>query len=151
MRKELGWLVDGLGKAWASPYTLLGLAYGLLGYSAGRIAFACGTGRVKPQIALGNNAIEFVQNPFTIRGAAVTLGNTISYGPGTGPCDYGAYGDCEVQLGLHEQAHTWQFQLLGPFFIPIYFIVGGLRGPTHNPLERAAQEFARGRGSWWPW
>jgi hypothetical protein len=100
---------------------------------------------------MGHNAVQFLDNPLTIPGTAITLGNTISYGKGLAPDHFGAYGDPTVNLGRHEEAHTWQYQLLGPLFMPIYFICGGVSGPDTNPLEKAAQEFGRGTGSWWPW
>lgn len=151
INKSTSWLIDLLGKAWASPYTLIGLAYGLLGYGAGWISFQLGLYRAHPGICVGHNAIQFLNNPLTIPLAAITFGNTISYGKGLGPDHFGAYGDPTVNIGRHEQAHTWQYQLLGPFFIPVYFICGGVSGPTRNPLEYAAQNFGRGTGSWWPW
>ncbi|WP_141730774.1 hypothetical protein [Oligoflexus tunisiensis] len=143
------WLADTLGKAWAAPYTLIGLVYGVLGYGAGRLAHHWGWYSVRPEILLGNNAFQFVNNPLAIPHSAITLGNTISYGKGTAPDHFGAYGDNTVNLGLHEQAHTWQYQILGPFFVPVYFLVGGIT--VRNPLEQAAQSFGRGKGSWWPW
>jgi hypothetical protein len=145
------WLLDILGKIWASPYTLLGLIYGLLGHAMGRLAFSLGWYPVKPEMKLGNNAVQFTNNPLTIPCAAITLGNTISYGKGTAPDHCGAYGDPTVNIGRHEEAHTWQYQVLGPLFIPVYFICGGVSGPCGNPLEQAAQDFGRGSGSWWPW
>ncbi len=145
------WLLDGLGKVWASPYTLLGLLYGLLGYAVGHLTFHCGWTKLRPDIKIGHNALQFLNNPLTIPYAAITLGNTISYGRGTSPDHWGAYGDPTVHIGRHEEAHTFQYQMLGPFFIPIYFMCGGVIGPARNPLEYAAQNFGRGSGSWWPW
>jgi hypothetical protein len=150
-RNSYTWLIDALGKTWASPYTFIGLIYGLVGYAVGRLAFSLGWYSVQPRFNSGHNAVQFLNNPLTIPYAAITLGNTISYGKGTAPDHFGAYGDPTVNIGRHEEAHTWQYQLLGPFFIPIYFICGGIVGPQRNPLEYAAQNFGRGTGSWWPW
>ncbi len=144
-------ILDLLGKIWASPYTLIGIAYGVLGYGSGWLAFCLGWLHAQPRIRPGNNAIQFLNNPLTIPFAAITLGNTISYGRGLGPEHQGAYGDASVNLGRHEEAHTLQYQLLGPLFIPVYFLCGGISGPDRNPLEKAAQNFGRGSGSWWPW
>lgn len=143
--------MDILGKLWASPYTLLGLLYGLLGHAVGWLVYGMGRRTLRPEIRLEHNALQFLNNPLTIPYAAITLGNTISYGRGTSPDHWGAYGDPTVHIGRHEEAHTWQYQVLGPFFIPVYFICGGVIGPLRNPLENAAQNYGRGSGSWWPW
>jgi hypothetical protein len=54
-----------------------------------------------------------------------------------------------VSLGAHEEAHTRQYQLLGPLFLPIYALTQLLPSPT--PLERAADTFAQTGTGWWPW
>ena len=56
-------------------------------------------------------------------------------------------------ISLRKQDHTYQTQLLGPFYVPVYRLVGGRTGPEGNPTEAAAQEFARTRDcwSWWQW
>ena len=93
------WLWDALGKTWASPYTLIGLIYGFLGYGVGRLAFHWGWYSVQPRMFVGHNALQFLNNPLTIPYAAITLGNTISYGRGTAPDHWGAYGDSTVNIG----------------------------------------------------
>lgn len=137
-------IVDVLGKLWAAPYTLLGLAYGLAGHLLSRLR------AVPARICFGNNAIQFINSICIARGAALTLGNVILYGQGADPGAGCAYGEACVNLGRHEQAHTLQYQLLGPLFLPVYFLLGGCAGPKRNPLERAAQNFGAGRGAWWP-
>lgn len=134
-----------LGKIWSLPNTLVGLAYGGIGHVAGLMM---GT---NPQISFGNNAIQFVNNPFIRANEALTLGNVIMYGRNSPPSEYGAYGDPTVNVGLHERAHTYQAQVLGPLFGPVYMLTGGFSGPPRNPFERAAQEHGSGRGGWWPW
>lgn len=136
-------LADALGKLWASPYTALGLSYGLLAHLAGRLSGSTS------QVCLGNNAIQFINSCGIMRGAALTLGNVILYGRDAEPWRHGAYGDARVNIGRHEQAHTYQYQLLGPLFVLVYFLRGGLAGPSKNPLERAAQNFGAGRDEWW--
>ena len=78
---------------------------------------------------------------------AVTLGNTISYTPGSGPGDSGfPYGSTDPSnYGLHEQAHTYQSEVFGPLFIPAWFLGGG--PSASNPFEQSANNFALG-GSW---
>lgn len=54
-----------------------------------------------------------------------------------------------VHLGKHEEAHTWQYQVLGPFFLPVY--VATLLLPSPTPFERAADNYAHNGTGWWPW
>lgn len=142
---------DIIGKIWTLPNTIVGAVYGGVGHMVGEIGFATGLYDVSPSISFGNNAIQFLDNPFTIPGTAITLGNTISYGRYAYPAKMGAYGDYRVPIGLHEKAHTYQYQVLGPFFLPTYFFRGGVSGPANNPLENAAQNYGSGAGNWWPW
>jgi hypothetical protein len=128
-------LADTAGKLWTLPNTALGVGVGLPGVPFGA------------RITFGNNAIQFENYPWGT--GALTLGNAIIYGGGTSPSDVGQlYGDPRVlNVGLHEMGHTYQYQALGPLFLPIYFFTGGIS--SRNPFERAANDFAGG-GSWWP-
>lgn len=135
---------DVLGKLWASPCTAAGMGYGLCCHL---LSWMLGA---KPQLCLGNNAIQFINNLGIRKGSALTLGNVILYGRGADPDAGGAYGDRRVNLGRHERAHTYQYQLLGPLFMPVYWFCGSFGGPDKNCLERAAQHYATGKGSWWP-
>lgn len=131
-------LLDGLGKLWALPVTLLGLVYGLPARLFSTVHLRC-----------AHNALEFVGHPGIRRGSALTLGNVILYGPATDPDACGAYGDGTVCLGRHEQAHTLQYQVLGVFMLVLYPLLHR-RGARHNPLEQAAQRYGAGLGHWWP-
>src|SRR3546814_19486675 len=54
-----------------------------------------------------------------------------------------------IVLADHERAHVYQYMVLGPLFLPLYLLCGGIRAP--NRFERAADRYAGfGRG-WWPW
>jgi len=109
--------IDLLGKAWASPTTLIGLILGLVGHVAGWAM------RRRVRISLGNNAVQFEGN--AVAGiSAVTFGNVCLY---RGPiCD-----------AAHERQHTYQAQLLGPFYLPSNFAGGVaallLDGFWHGP------------------
>ena len=135
--------IDVVGKIWNLPNTVLGLAYGGAGHVAG---WFMGT---DPQIQFGHNGIEFLNNPFIISDRALTLGNVMMYGVDVGPMSPEAYGDPLVPYGLHEEAHTYQSQVLGPAFIPAYMLNGG--PSIHNPFEKAAQNYGGRTGHWWPW
>jgi hypothetical protein len=103
-----------------------------------------------PRLFVGNNAVQFTNNALIFHSSALVLGNVIVYGYDADPECCGTYGDECVQLGRHEQAHTYQYQVLGLFFIPVYLLLMNLRQPLLNPFERAAQRFGAGQGSWWP-
>ena len=132
---------DIAGKLWTLPNTIVGLAYGAVGHLVG---LALGT---NPSISIGHNAIQFHNNPFQPTDTAVTLGNTISYGKsGTGGLlmnETGSYGNRNVQFGLHEEAHTYQYQQYGVAFLPAYFASGGISGPSHNHFEQEAQDYGK--------
>ncbi len=135
------------GKLWTSPNTLAGLALGV-------VALACGA-----RAGLAHNAVVFNRIPLVKR--AFTLGNVI-LNPGadlSASCPtyasaalYRRARDPRalefVCLGAHEEAHTLQYQVLGPFFLPLYALTQVLRSPT--PFERAADLYARTGRGWWP-
>ncbi len=95
-------------KCWNAPNTLIGLAWGGVGYLFGA------------EITAGHNAIQFENHPFMPWGA-ITLGNTISYPPGFGP----NYTLPNGTVGAHEMQHTFQGQVLGPFYLQAN-LAGGL-------------------------
>ena len=136
MRSAFFHLADLAGKLWTSPKTAAGIAIGLAGVLFGA------------KISFGSNAIQFERFPLGI--GALTLGNAILYGRGTAPGDVRPlYGSPQpLSLAAHEQAHTYQYQALGPFFLPVYLAFGGIH--ARNPFERAANAYAAG-GHWWPW
>ena len=65
--------LDAAGKIWAVPNTAIGLVYGALGHVIGKIANAVGHSDHAPHVSLGNNAIQFENNPLVT--TAITLGN----------------------------------------------------------------------------
>ena len=127
-------MLDLAGKLWTSPNTLVGLTLGVAGLPFGA------------RIAIGHNAIQFLDYPWG--GGALALGNAILYGGGLMPSDrLHLYDSAEpLLLGRHEEAHTYQAQLLGPLFVPVYLLCGGVN--ASNRLEQAANRYARG-GAWW--
>ncbi len=134
-----------LGVAWASPWTLLGLIAGVAGLPAGAAA----------RISRRDRALVFQRWPWG-PGGAMTLGNVIiatgqdldadcsTYEHRAGRCAHPA-----VRLGDHERAHVYQYMLLGPLFVPLYFLCGGVS--VRNPFERAADRYAMHGHGWWPW
>ncbi len=133
-----------LGALWTLPNTLLGLLAGL-------VALAWGA-RLRWQ---GRELALVVERWPWGPGGAMTLGNVIllkgesldvacfTYEHQAGHCQHPA-----VRLGDHERAHVYQYLLLGPLFLPVYLLCGGIS--VRNPFERAADHYAlHGRG-WFP-
>jgi hypothetical protein len=141
-------LLNLLGKLFALPYTCMGLMIGAPFLLTGsRCEFA-------------HNAIVFHRFPLAKR--AFVLGNVIlSPYPDlnrptmTYECAARAKHRLPlpqvrtVHLGQHEEAHTWQYQVLGPLFLPVYLLTLLLPSPT--PFERAADDYAHSGEGWWPW
>lgn len=134
-----------VGGLWTAPNSLLGLVLGLAGLTRGA------------RIRTSDGALVFDAYPWG-PGGALTLGQVIlntgtdldarcrTYADRAAGTDAAS---CRtVRLGDHERAHVFQYLVLGPLFLPIYFLCGGIA--ARNPFERAADRYALG-GSWWPW
>jgi hypothetical protein len=134
-----GTLADIAGKVWASPYSALGLLAAGAGYAIGKVV---GT---RPDFKTGNNAIQITGLPFGK--GALTLGNVQLYMGGATPKTIGRHyapGLRDIFLGDHEEAHTHQYQVLGPAFAPLYLFYGGFR--TANPFETSADYYGAHQG-----
>ena len=131
-----------VGAAWASPMTLAGLLAGLVALPLGA------------RMRVSDSALVFHEVPFG-PGGALTLGNVILH---TGrsmdeqtltyACRADGGTEC-VRLGDHERAHVYQTLVLGPLFLPLYFLCGGIS--ARNRFEQAADRYARTGRGWWPW
>jgi hypothetical protein len=113
---------DIAGKVWSAPNTLIGLGYGAVGHVVGL------TRDEKPYVTIGDNAIQFRNNPLGGEGA-ITLGNTTTYegdpaGPDPGWARFRQKHGVPVQE--HERQHTLQAQQLGPLYLPSNVLGGGL-------------------------
>ncbi|MGY0634556.1 hypothetical protein [Luteimonas sp. A478] len=138
-------VLRGLGMAWTLPNTVLGLMLGAAGLPFG----------ARMHLDRGELAVVFNRWPWG-PGGAITFGNVIihtgasldarcmSYAHRAGQCQEPA-----MRLGDHERAHVHQYMVLGPLFLPLYLLCGGIS--VRNRFERAADRYAlTGRG-WWPW
>jgi hypothetical protein len=134
-----------LGMLWTLPNSLAGLLLGVFGLAFGA--------RLRWQA--GELAWVVRRWPWGA-GGAMTLGNVILH---TGerldrPCPTYAHRarrcvEPAVSLAAHERAHVYQYMVLGPLFLPLYLLCGGIS--ARNRFERAADRYAlHGRG-WWPW
>ena len=138
------WLARGLGALWTMPNSLIGLIAGATGLAFG----------AKAHWSHRDWALVFHHWPWG-PGGAITFGNTILHTGGSLDADCITYehraGRCEhppIRLGDHERAHVYQYMALGPLFLPVYLLCGGVS--VRNPFERAADRYAlTGRG-WWP-
>lgn len=88
-------------------------------------------------------------------GGAITLGNVILHtGHDLGiSCRTYAHQagwgvEPLIRLDDHERAHVYQYMVLGPLYLPVYLLCGGVS--ARNPFERAADHFARFGYGWWP-
>lgn len=101
-------------------------------------------------------ALVFQRYPWGRPGGAITLGNVIVHcgadlevGCHTYAHRAGLGDEPLVSLAAHERAHVYQYMVLGPLFLPLYLLCGGVS--VRNRFERAADRYAcTGRG-WWPW
>ena len=137
-------LLQLLGAAWTLPNTLAGLLGGLAGMCAG----------ARPYWSGRDAALVFRHYPWG-PGGAITLGNVVLHtGPTLDvPCRTYAHqaGWCtEPVIGLHdhERAHVYQYLVLGPLYLPVYLLCGGVS--ARNPFERAADVYALTGKGWWP-
>lgn len=134
-----------LGVLWTSPNTLLGLLLGLVGLPFGAHV------HVRPR----DFALVFHRWPWG-PGGALTLGNVILHTGDTldSRCTtYARRAGCldepDIVLADHERAHVYQYMALGPLFLPLYGICGGIS--VRNRFERAADHYAQTGHGWWPW
>ena len=131
------------GMLWALPMSLIGLTAGLFTMLLGS------------RLQYSDHALVFSSFPFG-PGGAITFGNVILNTSQdldaivtTYQCRADGNRDDCIRIGNHERAHVYQYMALGIFFLPIYFICGGIS--VKNPMERAADRYAMTGKGWWPW
>jgi hypothetical protein len=120
---------------WALPVTALGV---LLALPFARLARTT-RGGVLHFVARGDGLLWRAMRRLSI--AAFTLGATVTHADPSGPFD--------ERLVRHEDAHVAQTLVLGPLFLPVYFLASGwawLRGGDSyrdNWFEVRAREAER--------
>ena len=134
-----------LGAAWTLPNSLLGLLAGAAALARGAHWHWRGK----------DLALVFHRVPWG-KGGALTLGNVILHTGDTldSPCVTYAHRaghrqEPRIMIGDHERAHVYQYMVLGPLFLPLYFLFGGIG--VRNRFERAADRYALSGRGWWPW
>jgi hypothetical protein len=133
------------GMLWTLPNSVVGLMLGFVGCVFGaRI-------RWQPR----ELALVVRRWPWG-RGGALTLGNVIVHTGDTLDISCRTYAhragqgeEPAISLADHERAHVHQYLLLGPLFLPLYAICGGIS--ARNRFERAADRYAQTGHGWWPW
>jgi hypothetical protein len=112
-----------LAWSWASPNTLVGLLLALLCLS--RLRWHDGV------IEAAGGGLSILLRPWA---QAITLGHVILARSPHSLAEFRA----------HERRHVRQYEFLGPFFLPAYFLIGALiwlrggRPYLDHPLERQA-------------
>ena len=134
-----------LGVLWALPNTLIGMLAGAVGMPFG----------ARLEFSRKDSALVFHRWPWG-PGGAITFGNAILHTGASLDTQCTTYehraGRCKhppIKLGDHERAHVYQYMVLGPLFLPVYLLCGGVS--VRNPLERAADRYAMTGENWWPW
>ena len=134
-----------LGAVWTLPNTLLDLLLGAIG-----LAFGAHAHWRRREMAL-----VFHRWPWG-PGGAITFGNVIlhtgedldsacvTYAHRAGHAE-----EAPIVLADHERAHVYQYLALGPLFLPLYLLSGGIS--VRNRFERAADRYASTGRGWWPW
>jgi hypothetical protein len=113
-------LLRALAYVWASPNTLLGLLFGLLSFQAPRSAEGI--------LVFDGPARGFLWGLRLFNRAAITYGHVVL-----------ANRPLEGSLLAHELHHVWQYERLGPLYIPIYVVVWLFTGYRRHPFEMAAR------------
>lgn len=133
-----------LGVVWAAPNSLIGLLAGIAGLCFG----------AKAEWSRRDFALVFHAWPWG-PGGAITFGNTILHTGHTLDASCityehraGRHQHPPIRLGDHERAHVYQYMVLGPLFLPVYLLCGGVS--VRNPFERAADRYAMTGTGWWP-
>jgi hypothetical protein len=109
-----------LGLVWSLPNTLIGLGFALLSLTVPKP----GSGLL---VAVSNRGLAHVF--LTRRGfGAITFGRVVVSAVPLTP-----------RLLVHESHHARQYEVLGPFFLPIYLWLHARRGYVANPLELEAE------------
>jgi hypothetical protein len=132
------------GGLWTLPNTLLGVLAGTIGLLLG----------ARARWSRRERALVFGSMPWFGSGA-LTLGNVILHTGDSLDVACATYAhraglavEARVSLADHERAHVYQYMVLGPLFLPLYLLCGGVS--ARNPLERAADRYAQCGHGWWP-
>jgi hypothetical protein len=111
-----------LGNIWASPVT---------------IAAYCIARFLRMPVTRSHGAINFDADDTFVGKCCDKLGIS---GFTLGQCVIYAFMPDEA-IHFHEYRHVQQYRVLGPFFLPIYFLLLLMFGYADHPLEKDAREY----------
>lgn len=109
-----------LAYVWASPNTVLGVLLGLLSFQRPRLEHGV--------LFFDDGARGFTAVLRLFRRVAITFGHVVL-----------ADRQVEGRLSAHERHHVWQYERLGPLYLPIYLLVWMFTGYRNHPFEMAAK------------
>ncbi|MBA2670046.1 MAG: hypothetical protein H0U67_06740 [Gemmatimonadetes bacterium] len=113
---------NALSFVWSLPNTAVGLAFGALSLARPERSH----GAINFQLRRG--IVLWVCHRIGI--SAFTMGDCVLYTvPPTSA------------LRVHEGRHVWQYRMLGPLFLPVYFLLMARYGYWDHPLERDARAY----------
>jgi hypothetical protein len=135
-------LAQVLGAVWTLPNTLAGLAAGLVALAGGAKAEVADSALVFHGVRFGPGGA------LTLGQVILHTGDTLEGNALTYWCKQHGGSEC-VRLGDHERAHVYQYLALGPLFLPLYFLCGGIS--WRNRFEQSADRYAQSGKGWWPW
>lgn len=117
--RHLTWL----GAIWSLPNSVIGLGFALL---SGAVP------RPRDGLLVAQSTRGLAHWFLTRRGfGAITFGRVVISAIPLTP-----------HLLMHESHHTRQYEVLGPYYLPIYLSLHARVGYARNPLEREAEECA---------
>src|SRR5436190_21843021 len=112
-----------LGLVWSLPNSLLGVGFALLSLAIPRLE--CGV-----LVAESNRGLAYLF--LTRRGfGAITFGRVVVSAMPITP-----------HLLVHESHHSRQYEIFGPFYLPVYLYLHARHGYARNPLEIEAEACA---------
>jgi hypothetical protein len=110
---------------WSAPNSLIGVAFALLSLAVPRPHYGV-------LVAESNRGLAYAF--LTRRGfGAITFGRVITSAIPITP-----------RLLVHESHHVRQYEVLGPFFLPVYLWLHARHGYADNPLECEAEACGAG-------
>jgi hypothetical protein len=113
-------LLRALVYAWTLPNTVLGLVCGALSFQRYR--------RIGGVMVFDGPVKGFLAVLARFHRSAITFGHVVlSNRP------------VEGRLLAHELHHVWQYERLGPMYIPIYLVVWTFMGYRRHPFELSAK------------
>jgi hypothetical protein len=112
-----------IGAVWGAPNTLLGLAFA---------ALSAAVPRPRAGLLVAESDRGLARLFLTRRGfGAITFGRVVISATPVSP-----------RLLMHEGHHARQYEVLGPYFVPLYLWLHLRHGYRDNPLEREAEACA---------